>query len=68
MEKLLVYLSQPELDANVGYGFIGASFLIYSGIAISMGFYWYGKTCERNTTKMGYLYMSTGTFTTERVL
>lgn len=68
MEKLLNYLSQPELDANVGYGFIGASLLIYLGIAISMGFYWYGKTCERITTKIGYLYMSTGTSTTERVL
>ena len=68
MEKLLIYLSQPKLDANVGYGFIGASFLIYLGIAISMGFYWYGKTCESDTTKIGYLYMSTGTTTTERVL
>ena len=68
MEKLLNYLSQPELDANVGYGFIGASLLIYLGIAISMGFYWYAKTCERITTKIGYLYMSTGTSTTERVL
>ena len=42
IEKLLDYLSQSELDANTGYGFIGASFLIYLGIAISTAFYWYG--------------------------
>ncbi|KGO73238.1 ABC transporter, integral membrane type 1 [Penicillium italicum] len=41
LEKLLDYLSQPVLDKNFGYGFIGASLLIYSGLAISMGFYWY---------------------------
>ncbi|KAJ5496624.1 ABC transporter integral membrane type 1 [Penicillium fimorum] len=41
LEKLLDYLSQPELDENVGYGFIGASIFIYSGLAISMAFYWY---------------------------
>lgn len=41
LEKLLDYLSKTELDANVGYGFIGASLLIYSGLAISTGFYWY---------------------------
>lgn len=68
MEKLLDYLSQPELDANVGYGLIGASFLIYSGIAISMAFYWYSETCEKDTTKICFLHMDTGTSTTERVL
>ncbi|RDL31764.1 Uncharacterized protein BP5553_09166 [Venustampulla echinocandica] len=41
IEKLLDYLSQSELEANVGYGFIGASILIYWGIAISRAFYWY---------------------------
>ncbi|KAJ5375709.1 ABC transporter integral membrane type 1 [Penicillium concentricum] len=41
LEKLLDYLSQSELDGNMGYGFIGASVLIYSGLAISTGFYWY---------------------------
>lgn len=41
IEKLLDHLSQPEIDANVGYGFIGASILIYSGIAISSAFCWY---------------------------
>ena len=41
IQSILNYLSQPELDANVGYGFIGASVLIYSGIAISTALYWY---------------------------
>ncbi|PWY83785.1 P-loop containing nucleoside triphosphate hydrolase protein [Aspergillus sclerotioniger CBS 115572] len=41
LEKLLDYLSQPRLDPNVGYGFIGASMLIYSGLAISWAFTWY---------------------------
>ncbi|KAL1604929.1 hypothetical protein SLS60_004470 [Paraconiothyrium brasiliense] len=40
MERLLSHLSQPTLDPNVGYGFIGATFFIYSGIAISTAFYW----------------------------
>ncbi|KAI5922440.1 ABC multidrug transporter [Camillea tinctor] len=40
---LINYLSQPAdtANSNVGYGFIGASVLIYSGIALSMAFYWY---------------------------
>ncbi|KAM5484573.1 hypothetical protein MaudMau93_005792 [Microsporum audouinii] len=41
IERLLDHLAQPTIDANVGYGFIGASILIYSGIAISTAFYWY---------------------------
>jgi hypothetical protein len=44
IEKLLVYLSQPEPNANIGYGLIGASMLIYSGIAISYALYWYGSS------------------------
>jgi hypothetical protein len=40
MERLLDYLSQPTLEPNVGYGFIGATFFIYSGMAISTAFYW----------------------------
>lgn len=44
IEKLLGHLSQPELEANVGYGFVGASVLIYSGIAISTALYSYGNT------------------------
>ncbi|KAF7558131.1 hypothetical protein G7Z17_g146 [Cylindrodendrum hubeiense] len=41
IEKLLDHLSEPEIEANVGYGFIGASILIYSGIAISTALCWY---------------------------
>ncbi|PYH37611.1 uncharacterized protein BO87DRAFT_456616 [Aspergillus neoniger CBS 115656] len=41
LEKLSNFLSQPRLDANTGYGFIGASLLIYSGLAISWAFTWY---------------------------
>ncbi|KAK4233348.1 putative ABC multidrug transporter [Achaetomium macrosporum] len=42
LERLLEYLAQPgPLDANVGYGLIGASVLIYGGIAISSALTWY---------------------------
>ena len=41
LERLLDYLSKSELQAEYGYGFIGAGFLIYSGIAVSTAFYWY---------------------------
>ncbi|KAI0105969.1 putative ABC multidrug transporter [Daldinia grandis] len=41
IEKLLERLSEPGVDANVGYGFIGASILIYSGISISTSLCWY---------------------------
>lgn len=42
IEKLLEHLAQPEgVDRNVGYGFIGAAVLIYSGIAFSRALYWY---------------------------
>ncbi|KAK4247490.1 P-loop containing nucleoside triphosphate hydrolase protein [Corynascus novoguineensis] len=42
LERLLEYLSQPELlDANIGYGLIGASILTYGGIAISSSLSWY---------------------------
>lgn len=44
IEKLLDHLSQPRVNANIGYGFIGASILIYSGIAISMALYSYSAT------------------------
>jgi hypothetical protein len=47
MEKLLQYLSQSELDENNGYGFIGASLLIYLGIAISSAIYWYSETHQQ---------------------
>lgn len=51
MEKLLEYLSQNELDSSIGYGFIGASFLIYSGIAISSAFYWYSDIHQKQSLK-----------------
>ncbi|KAJ5699379.1 hypothetical protein N7536_002392 [Penicillium majusculum] len=51
LEKLLDYLSKAELDKNVGYGFIGASLLIYSGLAISSGFYWYFHHRMRTMSK-----------------
>ncbi|KUJ23459.1 putative ABC multidrug transporter [Mollisia scopiformis] len=43
ISSLLSYLSAPEgsRPVNIGYGFIGASILIYGGIAISTSFYWY---------------------------
>lgn len=34
IERLLNYLAEDSLDPNVGYGFIGASLLIYAGIAL----------------------------------
>ncbi|KAJ5772369.1 multidrug resistance protein [Penicillium odoratum] len=41
LRRFLEYLeASPEQSANVGYGMIGAYFLIYLGIAISTGFYW----------------------------
>jgi hypothetical protein len=40
IQRILDYLSQSKLDANLGYGFIGASVLIYLGIAISRSLYW----------------------------
>ncbi|KAH7371052.1 P-loop containing nucleoside triphosphate hydrolase protein [Pyrenochaeta sp. MPI-SDFR-AT-0127] len=51
LESLTKYLSGPELDANIGYGFIGAAFFIYSGIAISMAFYWYFHNRARTMTR-----------------
>ncbi|RAK98819.1 putative ABC multidrug transporter [Aspergillus ibericus CBS 121593] len=51
LEKLLDYLSQPRLDPNVGYGFIGASLLIYSGLAISWAFTWYFQHRMRTMTR-----------------
>jgi hypothetical protein len=41
IEKLLDHLSEHNVDARVGTGFIGASILIYSGIAISTALCWY---------------------------
>jgi len=44
IETLLIHLSEPaETTAakNNSYGLIGATALIFTGIATSMGFYWY---------------------------
>lgn len=41
IEKLLQHLAQPEIDTNIGSGLIGASVLIYMGIAISTALYNY---------------------------
>ncbi|SPQ21485.1 0a5b51b6-253b-4161-aad1-e30c33b8129a [Thermothielavioides terrestris] len=43
IQTLLEYLEQPveESSANVGYGLIGATLLIYVGIATSAAFHWY---------------------------
>ncbi|KAK3377548.1 P-loop containing nucleoside triphosphate hydrolase protein [Podospora didyma] len=54
IETLLDYLQRPAEDStkNLGYGLIGATLLIYTGIAVSGAFYWYFQ--ERA------LYMSRG--------
>ncbi|KAF9694299.1 hypothetical protein EKO04_007720 [Ascochyta lentis] len=41
IESLLDYLANDELDSNIGYGFIGASFFIYAGIAFCWAFHRY---------------------------
>ncbi|KAK1757136.1 P-loop containing nucleoside triphosphate hydrolase protein [Echria macrotheca] len=43
IETLLDYLQAPEetVSKNIGYGLIGATLLIFTGIAVSMAFYWY---------------------------
>ncbi|KAK2611865.1 hypothetical protein N8I77_005186 [Diaporthe amygdali] len=51
IEKLLDHLSQPKVDSNVGYGFIGASILIYLGIAVSMALYSYFHHRMRTMTR-----------------
>lgn len=41
INALLSYLEEPNPSKNAGYGLIGATFLIYLGIAISFALYWY---------------------------
>ncbi|KAM5457773.1 hypothetical protein McanCB56680_004140 [Microsporum canis] len=43
LNKLLNYLAEPSnlKEEDIGYGLIGAYALVYLGIAISTGFYWY---------------------------
>ncbi|TDZ30419.1 ABC transporter FUM19 [Colletotrichum spinosum] len=52
IQSLLGYLQNPEAPANVGYGLIGAAFMMYSGIAISTALY--------NYFQQRALYMSRG--------
>ncbi|KAJ8130651.1 hypothetical protein O1611_g2976 [Lasiodiplodia mahajangana] len=58
-ESLLKYLSEPERDPNIGYGFIGASILIYAGIAISAALCWY---FHRRTLAMARSMLITETY------
>ncbi|KAK1997544.1 ABC transporter [Colletotrichum falcatum] len=43
IQTLLVYLQDPDesKNKNMGYGMIGAAFLIYTGIAVSTALYYY---------------------------
>lgn len=41
INALLSYLEEPSPPKNAGYGLIGATFLVYLGIAISFALYWY---------------------------
>ncbi|XRM48571.1 hypothetical protein ABZX51_011487 [Aspergillus tubingensis] len=59
IESLVTYLSQSEPGPNVGYGLIGAAILIYSGIAISYGLYWY---CHHRLRTMVRSILVTETF------
>jgi hypothetical protein len=40
VQTLITHLSKSQPDPNAGYGLIGASVLIYAGIAISMSLCW----------------------------
>lgn len=41
INALLSYLEEPNPSKNVGYGLIGATVLIYLGIAVTFTLYWY---------------------------
>lgn len=41
INALLSYLEEPSPSKNVGYGLIGATILIYLGIAVTFALYWY---------------------------
>ncbi|KAK7699574.1 hypothetical protein SLS64_011528 [Diaporthe eres] len=41
INTLLSYLEEPTPSKNVGYGLIGATVLIYFGIAVTFALYWY---------------------------
>ena len=42
INSILNYIQDPNHPSpNIGYGYIGAAAIVYIGIAISTGFYWY---------------------------
>lgn len=43
INSILSYLQEPSTtrDPNIGYGLIGATIIIYTGIALSTALYWY---------------------------
>ncbi|KAK2008949.1 ABC transporter [Colletotrichum eremochloae] len=41
IQSLLQYLQETDAPKNMGYGLIGAAFLIYTGIAVSTALYYY---------------------------
>lgn len=41
INALLAHLEEPNSSKNVGYGLIGATVLIYLGIAVTFALYWY---------------------------
>lgn len=64
ISTLLNYLQQPAEDTspNLGYGLIGATILIYSGIATSGAFYWYFQEramCMARGALAGVVYQKT---------
>jgi ATP-binding cassette subfamily C (CFTR/MRP) protein 1 len=64
IHTLLDYLQHPAEDSskNVGYGLIGAAILIYTGIAVSSGLYWYfheRTLCMSRASLAGAVYKKT---------
>ncbi|KAI1338782.1 P-loop containing nucleoside triphosphate hydrolase protein [Xylariaceae sp. FL0016] len=41
ISSILDYLQQPSASPTIGYGLIGATSLVYTGIAVSGALYWY---------------------------
>ncbi|TVY83913.1 ABC transporter FUM19 [Lachnellula suecica] len=64
INTLLNYLQQPvdKSSKDIGYGLIGATILIYSGMAISTAFYWYfheRSLCMSRGSLAGAIYKKT---------
>lgn len=60
--SLLDYLDQDHEPKNHGYGLIGATALIYLGIAVSTSFYWYfheQTLCATRAALAGAIYRKT---------